>query len=126
MMIGVVIAAAFPKVLNRAPFIPAISLGEVSATTAQPRAPIPLPKKASDMQAMTSQSDSMKLHVTMTVDSSIPATMGDLRDTEREQPRLSNISDNTPPNTPPARPHRAGKVAANPADRIDIPRCLIR
>lgn len=53
MTMGVVMPAVLPKVLNSAPDRPEISLGEVSDTTAQPRAPRPLPKKASDMMATT-------------------------------------------------------------------------
>ena len=45
MTIGVVMAAVLPNILKRPPLSPAISLGEVSETTAQPSAPMPLPKK---------------------------------------------------------------------------------
>ena len=58
MTIGVVIPAVLPKVLNSAPDSPPACLGEVSDTTAQPSAPTPLPKKASDMKPTTTASDS--------------------------------------------------------------------
>ena len=54
--IGVVMPAVLPKVLNKPPLRPPASLGEVSDTTAQPSAPMPLPKKATAMIATTSQS----------------------------------------------------------------------
>ncbi|MNF15761.1 hypothetical protein D3C80_2184970 [compost metagenome] len=58
MTMGVVIDAMLPKVLNRPPERPAICLGEVSATTAQPSAPMPLPKKARVMKPTTIHSAS--------------------------------------------------------------------
>jgi hypothetical protein len=51
--------AALPKVLNRPPLRPPASLGDVSDTTAHPRAPTPLPKNASDITATTSMSVAM-------------------------------------------------------------------
>ncbi|MNJ78529.1 hypothetical protein D3C77_763050 [compost metagenome] len=58
MTIGVVIEAMLPKVLNRPPDSPAICFGEVSATTAQPSAPMPLPKNARVMKPTTIHSAS--------------------------------------------------------------------
>ena len=54
MTIGVVMLERLPKVLNRPPETPPASFGEVSETTAQPSAPMPLPKKASAMKPTTS------------------------------------------------------------------------
>ena len=53
MTMGVVMPATFPNVLNKAPLKPAISFGEVSDTTAQPKAPMPFPKKAKHMITTT-------------------------------------------------------------------------
>ncbi|MNS61254.1 hypothetical protein D3C72_942780 [compost metagenome] len=50
--------AILPNVLKMLPARPMTSLGAVSATTAQPSAPIPLPKKASAMMPTTSHSAS--------------------------------------------------------------------
>jgi len=44
-MIGVVIEEMFPNILKSPPLRPAISLGQVSEITAQPSAPMPLPKE---------------------------------------------------------------------------------
>lgn len=49
-------SATLPKVLNSAPLRPPASFVAVSNTAAQPSAPIPLQKNASDMVAMTKAS----------------------------------------------------------------------
>ena len=54
MTIGVVMPAVLPKVLNKPPSRLPASFGEISDTTAQPGAPTPLPKNASDIIATTS------------------------------------------------------------------------
>lgn len=50
MMIGVVIEEMLPHMLKTPPDRPVISLGAQSDMTAQPSAPMPLPKKASAMK----------------------------------------------------------------------------
>ena len=55
MTIGVTIPAMLPNMLKMEPDKPMASFGDVSATTAHPRAPMPLPKNASDINATTIQ-----------------------------------------------------------------------
>ncbi|MNC79436.1 hypothetical protein D3C75_1319170 [compost metagenome] len=50
--------AVLPMALNTPPVMPTISFGAVSATTAKPRLPKPLPKNARLMTAITSTCES--------------------------------------------------------------------
>ena len=49
---------ALPNILNKPPARPLISFGAVSAITAQPNAPTPFPKKAIDINKITSPIES--------------------------------------------------------------------
>ncbi|MNY66909.1 hypothetical protein D3C86_2044080 [compost metagenome] len=53
--------------------------------------------------------------------SSMPSTIGSLRARVIDLPVLIRWSENTPPSTPPAKPHSAGMDATMPTFRIDIP-----
>jgi hypothetical protein len=56
----------------------------------------------------------------MLIDSSMPATIGVFRADVSDQPRRNSRSDQTPPSTPPVKPHIAGIAAIMPAFRMDM------
>lgn len=56
MTTGVTMPAALPNMLKMLPARPTTSRGAVSATTAQPSEPTPLPKNASAIRPTTSHS----------------------------------------------------------------------
>jgi hypothetical protein len=62
----------------------------------------------------------------MTVESSMPPTMGILRAAVRLKPFFSRESEMAPPRMPPRKPPRAGSTATKPTLRMDMPRDLTR
>src|SRR5215472_3762800 len=104
MTIGVVMPARFPIRLNNPPLSPTMSFGDVSEITVHPKAPKPLPKKASDIHRMTSHCAREWLQAIIVMESNIPVTIGSFLEKVREYPARSSLSDTTPPRTPPTEP----------------------